>query len=224
MHAPQRLLHHAGGGGQVEALKAGALGAKGVALHHESVATHQLNRNATQTLADLADELGDLLLQVLFHARIAAEAGTFDIDDVAATLVAKLQRRHPHVFGDVEVADAHEVVTNWQAIKASERAEAGEEPHPDGELAAALERIPRGLPAMERATKTVNRVRKAGLDPAALAAGLEGEAAPSSPAGQLGAAVLAALDAGLDPESELRRWTLALRGAALREAAISPGE
>lgn len=166
--------------------------------------------------ADLADELGDLLLQVLFHARIAAEAGTFDIDDVAATLVAKLLRRHPHVFGDVEVADAHEVVTNWQAIKASERAEAGEEPHPDGELAAALERIPRGLPAMERATKTVNRVRKAGLDPAALAAGLEGEAAPSSPAGQLGAAVLAALDAGLDPESELRRWTAALRGAAPR--------
>ncbi|NCD17612.1 MAG: MazG family protein [Actinobacteria bacterium] len=167
--------------------------------------------------AKLADELGDLLLQVLFHARVAAETGDFDIDDVAATLVAKLKRRHPHVFGDAEVADADEVVTNWQAIKAAERADAGESDHPGGELAAALERIPRGLPAMERATKTVNRLRKAGLDPAALASGLEGEAAPSSPAGGLGAAVLAALDAGLEPETELRRWTAALREAALRE-------
>jgi len=173
--------------------------------------------------ARLADELGDLLLQVLFHARIAAEAGDFDVDDVAATLVAKLTRRHPHVFADVTVSGADEVVTNWQAIKAAERAEAGEEHHPGGELAAALGRLPRGLPAMERATKTVNRVRKAGLDPAALAAALGGEAAPSSPAGQLGEAVLAALDAGLDPETELRRWTAALRAAALREDVSPPG-
>jgi len=165
----------------------------------------------------LADELGDLLLQVLFHARIAAEAGDFDIDEVAVALVTKLQRRHPHVFGDVEVSGAEEVVTNWRAIKAAERAEAGEDAHPGGELAAALDRIPRGLPAMERATTTVNRLRRAGLDPAALGAGLEGEVAPSSPAGRLGAAVLAAVDAGLDPETELRRWTAALRDAALAQ-------
>lgn len=172
--------------------------------------------------AELADELGDLLLQVLFHARVAAEAGDFDIDDVAATLVAKLKRRHPHVFGDVAVSGSDEVVTNWQAIKAAERAEAGEDPHPDGELAAALDRIPRGLPAMERATKTVNRVRKVGLDPAHLAAGLAGEAAPSSPGGRIGAAVLAALDAGLDPETELRHWTAALRESALRAGEVRP--
>ena len=177
----------------------------------------------------LAEELGDLLLQVLFHARIASEVGDFDIDDVAAALVAKLKRRHPHVFGDVQVAGPDEVTANWEAIKAAERAAAGDElddgelddDAPGGELAAALDRIPRGLAALPRATKTIHRLHRAGLDVAALAADLGGGSAPdgaairSAAGGALGAAVLAALDAGLDPDTELRRWTAALREAAL---------
>lgn len=196
---------------------------------HESLAPYAIEEAyevadavAGGDLAELRDELGDLLLQVLFHARVAAEeTGGFDIDDVAAALVAKLKRRHPHVFADVAVRDAAEVSANWDAIKAAERAEAGGQPggeRPRDELAAALGRIPRGLPALQRSREVWRRVTKAGLDPAALADGLEGEAAPSSAGGRLGAAVLAALAAGLDPETELRRWTAALGDVALHAA------
>lgn len=101
------------------------------------------------------EELGDVLLQVLFHAAIAAENGAFDIDDVATRLREKLVRRHPHVFGDVEVADASEVATNWDRIKAEEKGGVG------GGL---LEGIPAGLPALERADKVQRRAAKVGLD------------------------------------------------------------
>ncbi|MDL2343237.1 MazG nucleotide pyrophosphohydrolase domain-containing protein, partial [Deinococcus sp. MIMF12] len=69
----------------------------------------------------LAAELGDVLLQVAFHSVIAEEAGAFGYADVERGIVEKLVRRHPHVFGDVQVADSGEVVANWQAIKAAER-------------------------------------------------------------------------------------------------------
>ena len=69
----------------------------------------------------LCEELGDVLLQVVFHAQIARENGEFDIDDVIRGLVRKLKRRHPHVFGKVKVKDAREVIKNWNAIKARER-------------------------------------------------------------------------------------------------------
>lgn len=105
---------------------------------------------------DLREELGDLLLQVLFHAQIAAEAGTFTLEDVAATLVAKLKRRHPHVFGDVTAETAQEVAANWDAIKAQERPRA----HP-------LAGIGESLPALVRAQKVISRATKAGLVPAA---------------------------------------------------------
>ena len=72
----------------------------------------------------LRDELGDVLLQVVFHAQMAAEARDFDVDDVAAGIVAKLVRRHPHVFGDAAVADADEVLVNWERIKEEERGRA----------------------------------------------------------------------------------------------------
>ena len=78
--------------------------------------------------ADLAEELGDLFLQVILHAQLAAEEGAFDLTDVYRRLGAKIVRRHPHVFGDVEVADAAEVLRNWESIKADERADAGHEP------------------------------------------------------------------------------------------------
>src|SRR5437879_12342356 len=70
---------------------------------------------------DLRQELGDLLLQVVFHAQMAREAGTFTIEDVVAGLVDKLIRRHPHVFGDVRVEGSREVLANWETIKAQER-------------------------------------------------------------------------------------------------------
>src|ERR1700737_2610587 len=74
------------------------------------------------------EELGDLLFQVVFQARIAREEGKFDFADVAAAIADKLTRRHPHVFGDVTVSGSGEVVKNWERIKAEERKEKGEKP------------------------------------------------------------------------------------------------
>src|SRR6266571_469830 len=71
----------------------------------------------------IRDELGDLLLQVVFHAQMAADEGRWDVDDVAEGLVRKLIRRHPHVFGDVSVSGADEVLVNWERIKAEEKGE-----------------------------------------------------------------------------------------------------
>ncbi len=101
------------------------------------------------------DELGDVLLSVLFHAAIAREGGVFDIDDVAETMRQKLVRRHPHVFGDVEVGSAAEVKANWDQIKDGERG-ASRESHMDG--------VPEGMPAIHRASKVQNRAAKAGFD------------------------------------------------------------
>lgn len=72
--------------------------------------------------SELEDELGDVLLQVAFHAQLAADESRFDVQGVAEAIIAKLIRRHPHVFGDVSVADADEVIRNWHAIKAAEKA------------------------------------------------------------------------------------------------------
>ena len=91
--------------------------------------------------AAMTDELGDVLLQVAFHAVIAESEGRFDYAAIEEAIVAKLIRRHPHIFADVKVKDAEEVVTNWQAIKASERS---------GEKSPA-EKVPRSLSALMRA-------------------------------------------------------------------------
>ena len=91
----------------------------------------------------MTDELGDVLLQVAFHAVVAEEAGTFGYRDIEGSIVAKLVRRHPHVFGNVTVADAAEVKRNWDRIKAKERT---------GDLPPA-ERVARGLPALMRAAE-----------------------------------------------------------------------
>ncbi|MEN5060363.1 nucleoside triphosphate pyrophosphohydrolase [Luteimonas sp. TWI1416] len=109
-------------------------------------------------LPGLCDELGDLLLQVVFHARLAQEQGTFSFDDVVAAIVGKLVRRHPHVFADMHAPDAGAVASNWEAIKRAERAEAGET---DG---SALAGIARGLPEWQRATKLQNRAARVGFD------------------------------------------------------------
>ena len=111
-------------------------------------------------LTALRDELGDVLLQVVFHSRVAQEREEdgWSIDDVAGGIVEKLVRRHPHVFGDVSVAGADEVVHNWDVIKAGERAED----------AGVLHGIPVGQPATSLAAKLQKRATKAGLPPALL--------------------------------------------------------
>jgi len=102
--------------------------------------------------SDLAEELGDLFLQVILHAQLAAEEAAFDLTDVYRTLGAKIVRRHPHVFGDVEVADAAEVLRNWEAIKADERRDAGAEQSPFAGIARALPALPASREIQERAS------------------------------------------------------------------------
>ena len=103
-------------------------------------------------LADLKDELGDLLLQVVFHARIAEEAGAFALPDVVAAISDKMERRHPHIFGDATDGGHH----LWEQIKAAERAE-----KPD---ASALAGVALGLPALMRAEKLQKRAARTGFD------------------------------------------------------------
>jgi len=189
---------------------------------HESLAPYLLEEcyEALEALEDgdpaaLCDELGDVLLQVVFHARVAAERtdGTgFDIDDVATGIVEKLIRRHPHVFSDVKVSGAEDVKRNWDAIKAAERG--GRE----GALPTALGSVPFGQPALALAAQLQRRAERAGV-PAELADLPTGPAAGSgdgadaggqAPDGvsEIGAALFSlvaqARAAGLDPELELR--------------------
>jgi MazG family protein len=103
----------------------------------------------------LEDELGDVLLQVLFHSNIARQTGAFEIEDVAEVLRQKLVRRHPHVFADVEVDDAEEVKANWEQIKEAERGEARQ---------SLLDGVPVGIPALERAAKIQRRAAEVGFD------------------------------------------------------------
>lgn len=107
---------------------------------------------------DLKEELGDLLLQVLFYAQMAAEAGYFTIEDVAATLNAKLIRRHPHIFGDVEAKDSGAVLRNWEEIKRKEKQSSR------SQSASMLDEIPRTMPAMLEAGKLGSRAAKTGFD------------------------------------------------------------
>ena len=107
----------------------------------------------------LCEELGDVLLQVVFHAQLAAETGLFTVDDVAAQIVEKLVRRHPHVFGDVDAADSTEVLRNWERIKKQEKA--GQENRRRDSI---LDGIPQGLPALMQAMEVSKRVVKVGFD------------------------------------------------------------
>jgi len=116
---------------------------------------------------ELKDELGDLLLQVLFYAQMAAEAGYFDIGDVAAGLNEKLVRRHPHVFGDVDAANADAVLRNWEQIKRQEKQEQAGSGTPAGgreAVTSGLDEIPRTMPAMLEAHKLGSGAAKVGFD------------------------------------------------------------
>jgi len=179
---------------------------------HESLARYLLEE-AYETLEaidtgdddHLREELGDLLLQVMFHARIAAEGdeSAWDVDDVAGGIVEKLIHRHPHVFSDVEVADADEVNANWEAIKAAEKGRTS-----------AIEGIPLTLPALARADKLLARASQAGLEP------VPAQSDPT-PASRIGTTLLdvvrTAREAGVDPEQALRA-TLVAYGEAVRAA------
>lgn len=106
---------------------------------------------------EIVEELGDLLLQIVFHAQIASEENRFTIEDVAEAISEKLIRRHPHIFGDVEANDADQVVKNWQAIKTREKAQKGK---PEG----ALDGVPRQLPALLRAQRIQEKASRVGFD------------------------------------------------------------
>jgi len=130
----------------------------------ESIAPHTLEE--AYELADaiaqgdphkVRDELGDLLFQVVFQSRIAEERGLFDLDDVAASIGAKLERRHPHVFGEATVRSAAEQTVAWEAHKAAERRATG-----GGD--ATLDGVTLGLPALTRAAKLGRRAGAVGFD------------------------------------------------------------
>jgi len=109
---------------------------------------------------EMAEELGDLLLQVVFHCQLARERGAFDFEKVTRHLVDKLIRRHPHVFGTIKVRDVDEVWANWEKIKTAEKQGTKHARH------SALDGVPKHLPALLRAEKLAKKARKAGLAPA----------------------------------------------------------
>ena len=153
-------------------------------------------------LAALRGELGDVLLQVLFHARIAAERsageGGFTVDDVADALAAKLIRRHPHVFGSVSVSSADDVSANWEDIKKAERLAAS-----GGEAPSVLDGVAFGQPALSLAAQLQRRAERGGVPASFGGAGGEASAAEEFGA-ELMRAVARASAAGIDPELELR--------------------
>jgi MazG family protein len=194
---------------------------------HASLARHLLEEtHETLEAIDAGDlellreELGDVLLQVVFHAQIASDGGAWDVDDVAEGIVRKLIRRHPHVFGDVEVSGADEVLVNWERIKADEK---GRKPLEDD--------IPASLPALARAAKVQRRAAGWGFawrstrsalaalkeEVAELEAAIDPENASDDVEEEIGdvlfAAVALARSLGVDGESALRRAT---RGFAER--------
>lgn len=129
---------------------------------HDAIAALESASEAERprATADLAEELGDVLLQVVLHSQIAGERGDFDLADVQDGLVRKIVRRHPHVFGDAIAATTRDVQRNWEAIKAGERAAAGEGENAKG----ALDGVSRGLPALSASRELQDRASAVGYD------------------------------------------------------------
>jgi len=146
----------------------------------------------------LEEELGDLLFQVVFHATIAAESGAFTLADVARGIHDKLHRRHPHVFGDVDAADADAVVAGWEQAKREEKGRAS-----------VMEGIPKALPGLLYAHKVLSKAERIGAP----------TPEPLDPEGELGTVLLGlvahARSAGIDAEAALRAATDRLRGQAM---------
>ncbi len=106
----------------------------------------------------LAEELGDVLLQVIFHAQVASEEGRFNVDDVSRAIAEKLERRHPHVFGDVQADTSEVVLQNWDAIKREEKEDKGEAKK------GLLDDVPRHLPALMHAETLQKKAARVGFD------------------------------------------------------------
>lgn len=117
--------------------------------------------DATGDTANLREELGDLLLQVIFHATIGKERGDFDIDDVASGVAQKLILRHPHVFGDANFARAEDVLDNWDQLKADERKASGKV---EKQLESILDEVPVHFPALLEGLKLTKKAAKVGFD------------------------------------------------------------
>ena len=183
---------------------------------HESLRPYLLEEAAEAVDAlsrgeprEVAEELGDVLLQVAFHAVIAEEAATFSYNDIESAIVDKLIRRHPHVFSDTKVAGAAEVVRNWQAIKADEKAQ------PSG-----AEAVPRSLPALMRASRLGKKLAWPPGTPQDVERALAyAEADPDA----IGVLLLAVVDyaraRGVDPELALRE---AADARAAQQATAEP--
>jgi XTP/dITP diphosphohydrolase len=185
---------------------------------HESLRPHLLEEaaEAVDALAEgrdaeVVEELGDVLMQIAFHAVIAEEAGRWGYDDVERVLVEKLVRRHPHVFGDDEAVDAAAVEATWARVKAQERG--------DDDPTDPAEAVPRSLPALERAAALAKALAWAPPE-AALRRAAEGDDADATLADALLALAARAARGGRSPEVLLRD-ALARRLAA-REA--GPGD
>jgi tetrapyrrole methylase family protein/MazG family protein len=138
---------------------------------HESLRKHLLEETyeVYDALADgatpeLAGELGDLWLQVVLHAQLAAEAGVFDLADVQAAIASKIVRRHPHVFGDAEARTASDVNRQWERIKASERVALAEEEGSGGQAKSALDGISPSMPALAASQEMQERAANLGYD------------------------------------------------------------
>lgn len=117
--------------------------------------------DATGDTANLREELGDLLLQVVFHSTIGAERGDFTIDDVSDGVTKKLILRHPHVFGDAKFARAEDVLDNWDQLKADERKASGKV---EKQLESILDEVPVHFPALLEGLKLTKRAAKVGFD------------------------------------------------------------
>ena len=187
---------------------------------------------------ELRDELGDLLLQVLFYAQMASDEGYFTLKDVAEGLSAKLVRRHPHIFGDVVAADTGTVLRNWEQIKREEKRSSAEEPNSE---ASALDSVPRSMPAVLEATKLGSKAAKAGFDwpnadglfaklaeetdelQAEVAAG-DREHTEMEMGDLLFTAVNLARHLGVDPESALRRSNGKFRRRYRNMEAVAGGQ
>lgn len=180
----------------------------------------------------LQEELGDVLLQVVFHAQIEAEAGRFTMDDVADGICKKMIYRHPHVFGSVEVKNSDEVLTNWDALKQKEKHQKS--------TTETLESVARSLPGLIRAEKVQHKAAKVGFDwdevsgaldkvreeTAEVARAIDGDGDPSEELGDLLFAVVnVARFLKTDPENAINRTTdkFIRRFAQVEQAAKDAG-
>lgn len=160
---------------------------------YEALDAIETDDGSEQATAALKEELGDVLYQVLFHARLAQTEGRFDIDDLAAAVDKKMRDRHPHVFGDAHAETADDVVAVWDAAKAREKSE----------RTSVLDGIPQDLPALALADKVIGRAHKLGLLDATQPGAFQLE--DEDDLGKLLLAIVASAKAsGLDSERALR--------------------